>query len=547
MRRLLLLLGLCGLLLLAGCGDDLQSGSSKAVQLDLEQERVSALLVSLRAQQSRVVALCGLAAKAGPAFPEMARGFLSQALDTAEGLSSPQTLELAAQLREKATEQGGDAAKAQSREVDQLTRAAWPLALVARGALVVDLELASKALDLGLERARANSDTMSRDRDLAELAMVMGRTQAAQAREVAASIGDDLARARAWRGLAELTRQPRDLTKAAEADGLVAEPGAGALSLARTASQAFGWSAGNGKRLFDKAFAMAGKAEPARRRSLLQAEVAAEMARLDPRAGFDLARKVEPGHGVRFKPLRIVARALLASDPTLGRQVMDAAIREANELPLSYERHRALGVLAADLAQYDPPSATALLGQVPVAEYLLRAGAEAAMVLAQAAKKFDQAAILAQAIGDNFVRLGVLARLADIAMTSDPTRGRALYRRVLGDSARMGSLLPRRSLIRAWAALDAETAIRLAGEISQPVARAQTLVILAKFLYERGNKAGAKWCLQLALETIKLINVQETLDKVRLLGDMGREWSVIEAGQARRYFALGAEAAKDLG
>jgi hypothetical protein len=95
--------------------------------------------------------------------------------------------------------------------------------------------------------------------------------------------------------------------------------------------------------------------------------------------------------------------------------------------------------------------------------------------------------------------------------------------------------------------LDAETAIRLAGEVSRPGARAQTLVILAKFLYERDNRAGAQWCLQLALETIKKINVQETLDKVRLLGDMGREWSVIEAGQARRYFALGAKAAKDLG
>ncbi len=111
----------------------------------------------------------------------------------------------------------------------------------------------------------------------------------------------------------------------------------------------------------------------------------------------------------------------------------------------------------------------------------------------------------------------------------------------------MGTILPGRALIRAWAALDAETAIRLAGDVSQPVARAQTLVILAKFLHESGKKAGAEWSLQLALEAIKMINVQETLDKVRLLGDMGREWSVIKAGQARRYFALGAEAAKDLG
>jgi hypothetical protein len=353
MRRLSWLLII--IMLLLGCGDGVETMPGKTVRPDLQQERVSALLVSLRARQSRIVALCGLAAKAGPAFPQMASKFLSQALDTAASLSDPQTLDMAAELRGKAAQGDNAAIKAQSREVDQLIRAAWPLALVARGALVVDLELASRALDLGLERARANPDTMSRDRDLAELVMVMGRTQAAQARDVAANIKDDLSRARAWRGLAELTRQTRDLTMAAEADELVAEPGAGALSLSRTAGQAFGWSAKEGKRLFEKAFAMAAKAEPARRRALLQAEVAADMARLDPRAGFDLGRKVEPGDGVRFKPLRIVARALLASDPTLGRQVMDAAIREASDLPLSYERHRALAILAADLALIDDP------------------------------------------------------------------------------------------------------------------------------------------------------------------------------------------------
>jgi hypothetical protein len=546
MKRIIWLAASLLLLFVLGCADDLPSVPAKAVRPDLEGERVSALLVSLRARQSRIVALCDLASKAGPAFPKMASQFLSQALDTARSFSDPQTLEMASELRVKAAH-GNSAAGMQSREVDQLIRAAWPLALVARVALVVDLDLAARALDLGLERAKANPETMSRDRDLAELAMVMGRTQADQARQVAEGIKDPLARARAWRGLAELTRQAQDLTMAARADELVAEPGAGALSLTHTAAQAYGWDADQGKQLFERAFAMASKAEPAKRRALLQAEVAADMARLDPRAGFDLARRVEPGQGVRFKPLRIVARALLASNPILGRQVMDAAIREASDLPLSYERHRAMGLLSADLAQYDPPAAMAILSQVPEAEYLLRAGAEAAMVLAQAAKNFDQAAVLAQAIGDNYVRLGVLARLADIAMASDPARGRALYQRVLGEAARMGSLLPRRALIRAWAALDAETAIRLAGEISQPVARTQTLVILAKFLYERGNNAGAQWCLQLALETIKLINVQETLDKVRLLGDMGREWSVIEPGQARRYFALGAEAAKELG
>lgn len=545
MRRLLVSLGLC-LLMTVGCGESPPPGiNSKAP--DLAKERTSALLVSLKARQSRVMALCGLASKAAPAFPELAREYLGLALSTAQSLADSQTKELANEARQRALQNGREAQKKELAEIDGLIRAAWPLALVARSALVVDLELAAKALDVGLERARHNPDPFTRDRDLAEIAMVMGRSQAPRARELAAGIASDQIRARAWRGLAELTRQPQDLSQAMRADLLISEPGAGALSLTQTAKQAYDWNPEQGLSLFRQAFDLAGKVASPKRRGILQAEVAEALARLDAKAGFDLARRVEPGQGVRFKPLHMVAKVLLASDPVLGRQVMDAAIRAAHKLPLSYERHRALASLAADLAPIDQPAAVALLEQLPKAEYLLRAGSEAAMVLAQVAKDVKLAAAQARAIGDGYVRMGVLARLADIAIPSDPAMGRSLYREVLGEAARLGTVLPGRSLIRAWAALDAETAIRLAGEISQPAARAQTFVILAKFLHESGKKAGAEWSLQLALEAIKKINVQETLDKVRLLGDMGREWSVIEAGQARRYFALGAEAAKDLG
>jgi len=545
MRRLIFYLVLCALLA-AGCGEGPQTASRDKAP-DLARERSSALLVSLKARQSRVVALCQLAAKAAPAFPELAREYLDLALNTAQSLADPQTRDQVEKASQRALAQKTDEPKHEIAEIDQLSRAAWPLALVARSALVVNLELAAKALELGLERARSNPDPQARDRDLAEIAMVMGRSQAPRARRLAAGIISDQIRARAWRGLAELTRQPQDLSEAVRADQLIAEPGTGALSLTQTARQAYDWNPEQGLRLFRQAFAMAGKVASSKRRALLQAEVAEALARLDAKAGFDLARKVDPEQGVRFKPLHTVAKVLLASDPILGRQVMDAAIREAQKLPLSYERHRALAGLAADLALTDQPAAMALLEQLPGSEYLLRADAEAAMVLAQAAKNVKLAAVAAQAIGDGYVRLGVLARLADIAMPIDPAMGRGLYRQVLSEAARMGTILPGRALIRAWAALDAETAIRLAGDVSQPVARAQTLVILAKFLHESGKKAGAEWSLQLALEAIKMINVQETLDKVRLLGDMGREWSVIKAGQARRYFALGAEAAKDLG
>lgn len=535
------------LALLMGCGSEPPPAGGPQAKLDLGRERADALWVSLRSRQQRVAALCGLASKAAPAYPEMARSFLLQALEAAQGLAGPQARRLAEQMKKFGQERGGEKYLANARRAQDMVRAAWPLALVARCALVVDLDLAARALELGLQRARANPDPAGRDRDLAELVEVMGRGQAGRAREIAREIGDALLRARAWRALAELTRQPSDLAKAVEAAGQVEDAGQGALCLAHTAGLAFSWNPQDGVELFARAFDLAGHAAPPKRAAFLQGEVAAALASLDPRAGFDLARRVQPGQGARFKALRIIARSLLASDPRLGRQVMDAAIREAAEVPLNYERNRALGLLAADLAQADPRAARAILEQVPASQYLLRGEAEAAMVLAQAGENVRRAALQAQGIGDNYVRLGVLARLADIATSAEPALARELYRQALSESARMGGLLPRRALIRAWAALDAETAVRLAGEVSQPAARAQTYVILAKVLHERGNGAGAQWCLQVAVETINRMNVQETLDKVRLLGDMGREWSVIEVGQANTYFALGAKAAKDLG
>jgi hypothetical protein len=70
---------------------------------------------------------------------------------------------------------------------------------------------------------------------------------------------------------------------------------------------------------------------------------------------------------------------------------------------------------------------------------------------------------------------------------------------------------------------------------------------VAKALAGQGQKTGAQWALDLALEALAEADPKHTIDKVRLLGDMGREWAPLESRQSRRFFELGAEAALRMG
>ena len=49
------------------------------------------------------------------------------------------------------------------------------------------------------------------------------------------------------------------------------------------------------------------------------------------------------------------------------------------------------------------------------------------------------------------------------------------------------------------------------------------------------------------MNTIKHMGRQQILDKVGLLGDMGREWSAVDLDRARGFFRLGAELSEGLG
>ena len=148
--------------------------------------------------------------------------------------------------------------------------------------------------------------------------------------------------------------------------------------------------------------------------------------------------------------------------------------------------------------------------------------------------------------GDSSLKAMALARLAAIRLRVRPDQGKALFRRVFSLCGKGGARLNPALWEPAWQAFTAREALGLAEGLGGEAYRARVLSQLAAVLQSRGETAAAKWSLFIAGKAINSLEGKQTLDKVGLLGDMGREWSVIEVDQARRFFELGAGAAREL-
>lgn len=107
--------------------------------------------------------------------------------------------------------------------------------------------------------------------------------------------------------------------------------------------------------------------------------------------------------------------------------------------------------------------------------------------------------------------------------------------------------MARAVLAPALVVFDPKLATRLAAEISDFRIRVKTLLKVAVLLAKKGGRPKAEGVLGLALETINSGKIKQTLDKVRLLGHMGRVWFELEMDRARGFFETGARFAKELG
>ena len=462
-----------------------------------------------------ILALYELSQRAAP-FPELARGYLRQALE---------------RLERPLTEQGGDPCPA------------WLYRVLAQAAQSLDPALARRSLDRGIVAARRCPPGEDRDRSLAGLALVLARHQPQQARTLAGAIKSPEQRCRFYALLARMTKDPDDLKKALQAARSLSSPERRALWLAFLARTWVGPRPGQAGSLLNEAWRQAGRL-PAPAATGLRGALAARLARISPLAGLELAQALPAAGGVGFKALERAAMGLFARDPRRARQAALAAWRAAEQMPGDYERHKALGLLARDLAPSAPGLARRLLEEMPAHGMdFLRAGAQAAMVLSQAGDDWPKAVRAAEGIGEESIRLNTLARLAAGGLKRHPRQGRRLLRQVLERAVAGGIPLDPVLLRPGWRTLDPRVVVELAARLPGPLQRIKALNDLALALVAAGRTEAGRWCRYRALEAIKSLGRKQTLDKVRLLGDMGRQWYVINGTQARRFLAMGVEAA----
>lgn len=551
------LAGLAGLLLAWGLGAVLGCSEAPAPpSAATSQEQAAAraqaqeLAGQLAGRRERVLALCGLAAKAAPSAPDLARGLYEEAWREAQALAEPKAAVLAQQLRQ---ETGAAQGTARRRELDlagrleNYSRRAWPLRVVAEGCQALAPQVAAQALKQGLALAKLNPDLAARDQDMGGFCLVLARRDPVAGRALAGELGDPLWRAWVWRELAVLEGGPLAWTQAAQAARELPHTALRAHELAATARAACESDPALGLTLFQEAFQTAGGLAQPRERALLQGQVAALLARVDAESGWRLAKRAEPLAGARFQACRWAGLTLLGSDPVAGRRALHEAWEASQALPLEYERQRAVCLLAQDLAGPDPALAREMLETLPPGENLLRGEAEAAMVLAEASRDWPAALAQAQRLADPLSRLRVLMRLSAVAGQGQAGSSAELLARALDLARPLGSGEALRALALEWAAREPRKGVDIAAAIGENVARAAALSGVARVLAQGGQTAASQWALYLAEEALQGLPANQALDKARLLGDMGQEWAAGDAELSRRFFEMGAEAARKVG
>lgn len=533
---------LAGLLL--GCG---QEPAGKAPSGDLKLEQKAAQLAERMARQRlSALSLAELSSRAG-VFPELARSWFQESLSLLDAMERKPALSLAARLSlDKGLKKNRSArAKRLAERLQRLAKEAWPYGLLAKETQALHPDISRRVLEKGLSLALKNR--ISGQRDLAGLILVMARRERPRALALIAKIDDQAVKSMLYLGLARQEAYPGAYQMAAACAARISDPSAGALFMARAAKAAYYWDRPWSLRIFQRAYDLAAKPQAQAPPELIRAKIAARLAGLDPQAGFKMAQKLGAPAGVGFQAFARAAAGMGAGNQRLADLAWDKALEAAGNLPSSFERRRAWSVLAVQSAAAHPARAQALLARLPSGSVLARGRAQAALALALAGRDRDRAWKIARKIDDHGIRLKVLARLTAASPHLPADEAAKRFRLILKEAARKKIHLDPLLMASAWRLLAPEEACGLAAALPGPLERARALFNLSGEMQKNGLNARSSWCLGRAVQAINSAGSKQILDKVRLLGDMGREWYVIEPEQARSFFERGAEAARLIG
>jgi hypothetical protein len=534
-----------------GCGYSKRGVNSGAKSAG--EQKALEVLDTWQKRQLQVVALCGLARKVEPYFPNRAKECYLKALALAKAGDSARASEVAAALRSQAASrpQGWDKKRliALARSLESRAFAGWPLRLVAEGALSADPEISEPALKLALDRCRSNPNPEAGELESAAVILVWAKIRPLQAREKAQELKNLQTRARVYRELALLRRDRGDLDRALAAGHRISDAALRLQSLARTAAVMHAMDPDSSLKLLKRIWAEAGQVQTAA--PGLQDKVAAILVRVDVEAGLQAASRIPLKDGAGFWALYRAGLGLLGRDSDRARRALVDALGRAEDFSLLSQRLGARCLVIQALASLDPVESRRLLAEIsPKVQHPAQAPARAALALALAPRDFAGALKEAKKIPDPRLRLDTLARLAVLGTKAGLKGADDLVNRVWDlarQQVKQGEDMPFALWGLALLSLDSSQVMGLARAQNRPSERAETLLFLARRLLARQKSGQARQALNLALETINSIKSKQILDKVRLLGDMGRGWFSIDAQQSGRIFDLGMETALKIG
>ena len=553
MKRIsLLLLAVCFALLAAsGCEKSAKSRQTSLME-PAAMEQARAHLAKLGELEQRALALCTLGRQSESLFPDLATQFYKDALKAVEAVGDPATSDLATELRTAVRKpilaQYKDSALALAQKLEKKARSAWLARLVAQGSAGLDPQLAQDAMQLGLYRAGSNPDEASRDWDLAGLVLEMSRWAPKSAMAAAQRVKSPWVRTWIWRSLAGQFKQPDLLELAARESTGIIKPARRAMVLALLAGESIGIGADGGEGLFQEALKQAAALPDTARIHFVQGECVAQLVGQTSAAQLKQVWKLDPGAGARFKALNLATKELLILQPARGKQLWQAALREALDLSLADERARAISSLVASMAALDPAEAARAWRAGPKGDLVLDSEAASALILVAAGRDLEEALAKAETIQDLSLRIGAMARMADILRRKKPKLARGVYVKILELASELGlDLVPPQILARAVVETDPQQAKRLSDQMTLPLRAAEYLYNLAKIFTKKNRPSEARKYLQICLTTVNSAVTKQILDKVRLLGDMGRGWVEIDEAQARRIFEQAAEITRSKG
>lgn len=494
--------------------------------------------------QNQILALCDLAKKAAPVFPRLALDLARQALSLECSQEKARAVSLVGDVRRLFAKRLGADQEKMLQGLESRARAAWRFRLIGQTAQALQPEFSLIAYDFALRTCLTNPDVRQRDAELVELAAVLARHNRWKAWVLIRLIKEKTAKVRAMRLVASAGNSWFEMGCALVLAQTMEDPASRIKALSGIAKSAVMWNKSLRTELCTRAFDLAKEINDKSLRAWLEGRVAADAALIDPHEGLALAMAMGSRDGTAFEAFFQAAVGLEVLNAVQASRAWLLAWDQVGYLGGEPEKALALGRIVRAVSGVDPKFASEVLQSWPRGEFLVRTEAEAALALSMAGNDLAGAIAMAGRIRDQVVRLRTLARLAGASSYELQKAGQErLPEKVLMESGNLGESETALLLIPSVAAISPARAVGLIQKINEPLNRAKGLIRLARILWHQGRDREAVSALNMALWEINCTKNQQTLDNVRILGDMGRGWALIDPGKAKKVFLLGVQAA----